>query len=264
MGSQISCTSLSCFFSSIDNKIEKMIYHPPQRNINSYSNLNTNRSALLQYFTKNGNKISALQITPHGNNCPEKYIVYSHGNSGDIVNMYSYCAKLADELNIGVFIYDYIGYGLSEATEPSEEGCYNSIDATLNYLLYEWKMDPTKIFLVGHSLGTGVIVDYISKHDWTTPVILISPYKSICKIVIDTSCIAPIDKFRSKEKLKFVKCPIKIFHGEHDDVINITHGIKMYNSLTNKTLEPVWFKNTNHHDILDKITKDHYLEVLNY
>jgi pimeloyl-ACP methyl ester carboxylesterase len=256
---------LSCSVTSIDDRIEKMIYFPPQIDQHMYfSALNTQRSKMVEYYTKSNKKVSAVYITPENNSKPEKYIVFSHGNGSDIFTMFGYLSYLSNHLCVGIFAYDYLGYGLSESIEPSEQGCYDSMDATVYYLLNNWKMDEKNIFLVGQSLGTGITVDYISKNKWNTPVILISPYKSICTVIANTSCVAPIDKFTSKKKLKNVSCPIKIFHGKSDEVINVSHGMEMYNNLKNKTLSPVWFDGIGHNNILDVITKDHFMEVLNY
>jgi hypothetical protein len=205
-----------------------------------------------------------VYIKPNNNLYPKKWIVYSHGNATDILLMHNYYQYLANELDVGIFAYDYIGYGMSEPLKPTEQLCYESIDAVMYYLIDTCKLDAKKLFLVGQSLGTGIVVDYASKNNWTTPIILISPYKSICKIVVNTSCVHPVDKFQSQSKLKNLKCSVKIFHGINDKVINIVHGIDMYNTLIDKTFDPVWFGNTGHCDILYKISKEEYLEVLEY
>lgn len=263
MGSYIS--SLCHCSSIIDEKIGKMIFHPPQIDVNIYSQiLVSSRSALIELTTLNNEKISVVQVKPTFNEFPQKYIVFSHGNSSDILTMFEYFKDLADELNIGVIGYDYIGYGLSEKTIPTEQGCYDSIETVIDSLIDNWQIEPKNIYLVGHSLGTGITIDYVSKHVWNTPVILISPYKSICKVVADTFCVAPFDKFQSQHKLQHITCPIKIFHGCDDQIINISHGVYMYNNLRNKLFDPVWFSGTDHDNILQRITMEHYLDVINY
>jgi abhydrolase domain-containing protein 17 len=264
MGSLFSYSTSSSCCKSIDDTIEQKIFHPPMRNDSDFGDLNSKQTTLLEYYTKKEQKISAIRIMPEGNTHPEKYIVYSHGNGCDILDANSFCKNLANNLNVGVICYDYIGYGLSEKISPSEQGCYDSIEATIDFMIYKLEINPKRIYLMGQSLGTGITIDYISKHDWITPVILISPYKSICKVVVNTSIISPIDKFKSQKKLVNIKCPIKIFHGVADEIIGINHGIAMYNSLQNKTFAPVWFEGIGHNDILDSITHDYYLEVLNY
>lgn len=263
MGSSIA--SLCHCPSFIDEKIGKMIFHPPQIDDSIYNQtLISSRSALVELKTSNNEKISVVQINPSYNKFPQKYIVFSHGNSCDILTMFDYFIDLADELNIGIIGYDYIGYGLSEKIVPTEQGCYDSIETVIDSLIDNWQIDPKNLYLIGHSLGTGITIDYISKHVWNTPVILISPYKSICKTVVDSFCVAPFDKFKNQHKLQHITCPIKIFHGCDDQVINIDHGVYIYNNLQNKTFDPVWFNGTGHNDIFQRITKEHYLDVLNY
>lgn len=248
----------------IDQKMDKMIFFPPQiEHSLYYSMLNTHRSLLLDFKTINGKKISAVQVRPQNNVFPDRYIVYSHGNGSDILTMFDYFQMLADDLNVCVFGYDYIGYGLSENELPTEQGCYESLESVMDFLLHIWKINPKKILLIGQSLGTGITIDYVSKYEWNVPIILISPYKSICKVVMDTSCVRPIDKFRSQSKLKKVSCPIKIFHGDADDVINIKHGKELYNSLQNKHFAPTWLEGIGHNNILLKIKTDDYMEVIN-
>lgn len=256
-------------FASIDNKIEKLIYYPPTANANLYKqSLNTKRSSLFYLESINKYKISAICINPENNNEPSlpptKYIVWSHGNGTDIYDMYPYFTMLADKLNVCIIAYDYIGYGLSENIRPKEKLCYESLETVMKHLLCELKINALDIYLVGHSLGTGVVIDYMSKNDWKTPSILISPYKSICRVVANTSCVSPIDKFESNKKLSQIDCPIKIFHGESDELINISHAVDLYDNLKDKSLLPVWFTGVGHNNILQWITKEHYLEVLEY
>lgn len=275
MGSSLSSFNPSAKIS--DNIIDKFIYGPPAYYTSTYHQLCSYNTKLVTYRTANNQRVAAFLIKPDSNSTPKKYIIFSHGNGSDIADMHGYCSMLANQLQAGVLIYDYIGYGLShdidddgmpmvgrpDSTLPTEQGCYDSIEASINYLC-DLKINPADIYLVGHSLGTGITVDYVAKHNWQQPIILISPYKSICKVVLDSSCTSLIDKFTTQSKLDKVVCPVKIFHGINDTLINIKHGKELYNKLINKALEPVWFENTGHNDILEKITIEHYQTVVNY
>jgi pimeloyl-ACP methyl ester carboxylesterase len=258
--------TLSSFIPLIDRTIEKYIYYPPKGNIEDYYTiLNTQRSMFLEInATNNEEFISVVKIRPYYNYSSDKYIVFSYGNGTNILEMFPYYKYLADQLDVNVIGYDYIGYGLEGDISPCENGCYRSIDTIMGYLLNTCGIDSSDIYLVGQSLGTGVVIDYVSRYIWDTPIILISPYKSICRVVVNSPCVAPIDKFRSKQKLKYVTCPVKIFHGIADRVINISHGRAIYNSLVNKDFNPVWFDEVGHNDILQYITREHYLEILTY
>ena len=250
--------------SSIDNCIEKHIYYPPKIDKNQYKFLDTVRSLVFEVRTAKKEKVCGVYIRPRQNNFPHKYIVFSNGNNSDTLTLFEYLKNLSDDLNVGVISYDYIGYGVSEMKPPSEKLCYDSLEAIMNHLLEECYLSPKNIFLVGYSLGTGVVVNYISQKSWKTPVILISPYKSICTVVFDHLIVSPIDKFKSLKKIKNVVCPVKIFHGNADEVILVGHAKKIYNYLPNKSLKPVFFKGVGHNDILGKISKKHFDEVLNY
>src|SRR5690349_13997322 len=48
-------------------------------------------------------------------------LLYSHGNAGNIGGRVSIARLLVDQLGVGVFLYDYRGYGRSEGV-PSEAG----------------------------------------------------------------------------------------------------------------------------------------------
>lgn len=255
---------MGSWFTKIDDSIDEMIFMPPMYDFLVYNELNTEYSKLYVLKSKRNNKVPMVQIRPDYNCFPEKYIVFSHGNGSDIYSMFSYLKQLSNKLNVGILAYDYVGYGLSRDEKPTEQKCYDSIESVVNFLIEEYKLDINNIYLVGQSLGTGIVMDYISKNQWDNPVILISPYKSICKVVFDTSFVRPIDKFRTINKLGDITCPVKIFHGENDQVINISHAKEIYENLLDQTFDPVWFPYTDHNDILDKITVSHFREVLDY
>ena len=123
------------------------------------------------------------------------------------------------------------------------------------------------ILLVGQSLGTGIVVDYISKQQnkWSNPVILISPYKSIPKIITQYNLIEFLickNKFCTYDKIIKTICPIKIFHGCIDNLIPISHSEELFELTPNKSIQPTWFDNTGHNDILNKIDMDEYIIIL--
>ncbi|VBB17619.1 alpha/beta hydrolase family protein [Yasminevirus sp. GU-2018] len=236
-------------------------------------------------FITNGEyKISLLTSTPKTYKASlRECIVFSHGNGSDILSMRSLCDYWADVFMLDCICYDYPGYGLSvrlddelsttssftssmskpskrtrPKTYPTEEGCYNSMKIVMDHLRKEYDV----IYIVGQSLGTGICVDYCAKYAWKTPIVLISPYKSIARVIADSCATSAIDSsFNTYEKVDKLKCPVKIFHGDSDTLIHISHGEDIYKALLDKKLSPVWLKNVGHNDILDKITTAHLLEV---
>lgn len=245
-------------FSAIDDTISSLIFHPPQTDKNHIKALATKPN----YFFRWVNGIVALEIKPKLKQS-DKVLIFSHGNASDVYTMHEYLEHLANSLKITVVCYDYPGYGLSLG-EPDEETCNNALETIINY--YATKCQPQNIILVGQSLGTGVVMHYVSTHTWNTPVILISPYKSLQRVI----CDAPIElsfrhnTFSTLYKLEKVTCPVKIFHGKHDKLIDCSHSEYIYKHLPNKTFLPSYYEGIGHNDILRIIGVDELLSVINF
>jgi pimeloyl-ACP methyl ester carboxylesterase len=242
---------------SIDSYINERLFFPcPTDESRIYSSEKSN----IKTFLING--ISGVKVLPDNpKEKIDKVLIYSNSTCADIVCMGPYLEQLAENLNICCIGYDYPGYGQSGG-ECSEQGCYDSLEIIIDYVLNHLNMPKENIILMGASLGTGVIVDYISKHDWTALVILVCPFKSVCTIMYDTILVKPVDKFRSIDKISKAKCPVKIFHGEKDDFVNISHAKMLYDKLSNKKIKPTWIPEADHADILDYITMQELYDVI--
>jgi hypothetical protein len=144
------------------------------------------------------------------------------------------CHYWSNLFGLDCVCYDYVGYGLSKCANnidivyPTEDGCYRSIEIMMDVLNKKYD----KIFLVGQSLGTGVCVDYCSKTDWIDPIILISPYKSLVRVMADSCLSSTIDSsFNILDKVPKLKCPVKIIHGKNDKLICVEHGVEILNKI---------------------------------
>lgn len=241
-------------FYQINSFYSKLVFMPPGMD-ESYRNVNYHH----KIKSKNGNLISYFEYKPseikYNYNSPKpKIIIWSHGNAMNSYGMEYYFKHICKITNVIVIAYDYQGYGFSEGS-CSENNCYEDLEAIIEHVKNKYMANHKNIYLIGQSLGTGVIVDYISNHKWTTPVMLISPYKSIIRIMAPTlgNYVGWFDMFNSISKINTIKCPVKIIHGLDDDIVDISHGKDLYNSLPNKTLDPLWLKNCNHNNIIDHL-----------
>jgi pimeloyl-ACP methyl ester carboxylesterase len=128
------------------------------------------------------------------------------------------------------------------------------------------KVRKENIILMGQSIGTGVVMSYAHKHNWTNPIILVSPYKSIVAVATNSCSTMTqyIDKFPSLKYIKEMDCPIKIFHGIDDKLIPISHGMDLDDANPNKTFKPTWMEGVGHNGILEIIQTKDLLEVVNY
>ena len=188
-------------------------------------------------------------------------IIFSHGNATDIFNMHPYLKHLAYQTNSIIVCYDYPGYSLSTGI-PKKKTCINSLYVTVEFVK---EKIGKNILLVGQSLGTGIVCEFVKKHNWKKPIVLISPYRSIAQVgsemLLGTSYFIDYvveDNYLSYECLKTFNYPVKIYHGIDDDLISIKHGKDLWDVVKNKTLEPVWFENCGHNDILERIDNNDF------
>lgn len=249
------------YFDIVNNQIKNILYPKPEYDKKLLRNLKKYERTKLFYIKNQylGLKINICEIKPKSTEY-DKIIIFSHGNGCDIYTFYPYLKSLADNLNALVVSYDYPTYGLSQG-ELNEFTCYESLQMVITHYLN----NTDKILLIGQSLGTGIVVDYISKNQWTNPVILISPYKSIPKVITDldiVECLVSKNKFASYLKIFHAQCPIKIFHGKSDKTIESSHSIELYNLISNKKFKPTFFNNVGHNDILTYIDFNEYNEIL--
>lgn len=174
--------------------------------------------------------------------------LYLHGNAGTRggghrVELYR---VLSEKLNAHVIAFDYRGYADSSNVSPSEPGLVED-----THHVYEWllqRVNPSRIFIWGHSLGTGVGVAFTHKISTNMPAALIleAPFTRIIDAAkhhplsifhrympfFDMLIAKPIGDedtgFDSISRINRVKCPILILHAEDDGFVPFDHGKTLY------------------------------------
>lgn len=174
-------------------------------------------------------------------------ILYSHANAEDLGNIYPWCKFLSKMLNVNVMAYDYTGYGLAhDQGEPSEENCYADIDAAYSYLRNSLRISPSNIVLYGRSLGSGPSCYLASRtadpesrdesegntfQGAVGGVILHAPFLSVFRIVLDSGCTLPGDKFPNVDYLPSVQSPVLMVHGTKDSIVPFDHSERLLHAL---------------------------------
>lgn len=151
-------------------------------------------------------------------------ILFIHGNAADLGDVRPVLDNM-QRWGFSVFAYDYRGYGTSDG-QPSERNAYQDLDAAYTYLTQQLKVPPDRIIAYGQSLGGGSATDLAARHP-IAGLILESTFTSAFRVVVPFP-IPPFDKFTNRNKLKQVRCPVLVMHGEADTTIPFSHGQALY------------------------------------
>ena len=164
-------------------------------------------------------------------------LLWCHGNAGNISYRLDNMKLLHDKTGAGIFIFDYRGYGYSQG-RPSEIGTYRDAEAALAYLHQRPDIDTDSIVIFGRSLGGAVAVDLASRHP-CRGLILESTFTSLIDIFEipfeyrdDSELRSRFSavKYDSLAKIKKVKVPLLMFHGDRDEVVPFESGCSLFSA----------------------------------
>jgi uncharacterized protein len=173
-------------------------------------------------------------------------LVYFHGNAKSLVERAPRFELMTANGN-GLLAVSYRGYFGSTGT-PSEQGLYEDSEATYREAL-SLGYTPSRIVLVGESLGTGVAINLAAKKP-VAAVVLDSPYTSIPDVAAARYWIFPVqtlmwDRFDSDKKIGQVRVPLLITHGTKDGIVPFHFGQKLF-SLANEPKKFIEAKDAGH------------------
>jgi fermentation-respiration switch protein FrsA (DUF1100 family) len=148
--------------------------------------------------------------------------LWLHGNAGNISHRVENIALVHQRLGVGVFIFDYRGYGQS-AGQPSEDGLYRDADAALAYLRGRPDVEPGCVVLFGRSLGANIAAALAARED-VRGVILESPFSSVPGLARALYPMLPLDsvlrsRYDAREKIARVRAPVLVIASRDDAVI---------------------------------------------
>jgi fermentation-respiration switch protein FrsA (DUF1100 family) len=156
---------------------------------------------------------------------------WSHGNAGNISHRVENIKLLHDRVKVNVFIFDYRSYGRSEG-KVSEEGTYRDATAALAHLHSRDDVDPKRVVFFGRSLGAAVAAE-LATREACSALILETPFASIQEMARVVFPLLPIGgllriRYDTLEKVKRIKAPVLILHGDRDDIVPYEQGKKVF------------------------------------
>jgi fermentation-respiration switch protein FrsA (DUF1100 family) len=170
-----------------------------------------------------GERVIAWHMPPRDD---KPVVLYFHGNGGSIRLRVDRFRRLAAG-GVGLVGLSYRGYGGSTG-RPTERGLIEDARAAYAFAAERY---PGRIAVWGESLGTGVAVALAAEKP-VTHVILDAPYTSTLDVAADLYWFLPVrllmkDQYRSDLRIRNVKAPVLILHGDGDDIIPIKYGERL-------------------------------------
>ena len=160
-------------------------------------------------------------------------IVYFHGNGGNISNVGWLGGSLARR-GFGVLLFDYRGYGLSGGTAADEADLYLDGEAAVSFLTREKGVAQERIVLYGQSLGTAIATETATRQK-AGALILESGFSSASSLAETALPWLPRflhvmgrNRFESARKLRTIRIPVLVSHGDPDPVIPTEEGRALY------------------------------------
>jgi fermentation-respiration switch protein FrsA (DUF1100 family) len=181
----------------------------------------------VRFTTADGVRLHGWWVPRSG--CPA--VFWFHGNGGNISHRLENIALLWRLAQVQIFIFDYREYGLSQG-EITRAGTFLDAAAAYNCITTELQVKASDLILFGRSLGTALALDQAVKHP-ARSLILESAFTSSQDMM---RLYAPFLGHRQPQGPTYdnlgliprLTIPVLIIHGEHDEVIPVAMGRRLY------------------------------------
>jgi hypothetical protein len=162
---------------------------------------------------------------------PRAVALLCHGNAGNMTVLADSLRILNIRHRLTVMTFDYRGYGRS-AGKPSEAGILADARAARRWLAQRTGTPEQDIILMGQSLGGAVAVD-LAAEDGARALILASTFTSLPDAAAShMPWMLPrwnmTMRLDSLSKIGKYPGPVLVSHGDADEIIPFTEGLKLY------------------------------------
>ena len=158
-----------------------------------------------------------------------KTIVFFHGNAGNLENRIHKLNHFKD-MDVNFLIISWRGFSGNKG-KPSEKGLYIDANSTVLWLKNLGLLEKD-IILYGESLGTGIATELAQTNNYAG-LVLETPFTSMVKAAKNFYPYIPVslllkDKYDNQKKIKNIKIPVLVMHGEADQIVPFWMGKKIY------------------------------------
>ena len=185
----------------------------------------------ITFSTEDGETLSAWFLD-HSN--PLASLMFFHGNGGNLsIGSIDYLVSLHRH-RYSVFAFDYRGYGRSSGS-PSEEGLYADSRAAAAFFCNHFRREDKPVLYVGHSLG-GVAAACAAEAYMPDGLVLQGTFPDKATLLSYYPLLRLLGffsryKLSTLDFIRNVKCPVLVIHGEHDRVVPLAAGRRLFEQL---------------------------------
>lgn len=185
--------------------------------------------------TSDGVRLHAWWVPPAGGpSCGA--LLYLHGNAGHLADR-AFLARRVAATGRGVLLPDYRGFGRSEGT-PREEGLRRDARAAHRWLVEERGVDPGRLVLAGHSLGSAVAVRLAVERP-AAAVVLTGAFRSVPELGAELYGWLPdalfrgwpTERYETRSRAAELEVPALVARGGRDRVVPRAQSRAVYESL---------------------------------
>jgi abhydrolase domain-containing protein 17 len=180
-------------------------------------------------------------------------ILFSHGNAEDLGFLQPILSEM-HEAGFGVVAYDYRGYGQSSRRRPSVRTAVEDAEAVYRYVVDRLGVPPDRLILHGRSLGSGPTLELAVRHE-AAGVVLESAFVSVLRVVTRARLV-PFDHYPNLARVRRVRQPLLVIHGNLDAVIPPWHGHQLFDAAPGPKWAE-WVDGAGHNDLAAIAGADH-------
>ncbi len=200
-----------------------LIFNPVRQREVDHPQSEAHRTRHIVLRTADGERLAGWLLTP---NAPGRHpgVLYFGGRSEEV----SWVVRDAGRMFPGmtVLAMNYRGYGGSSGT-PGERELLDDANMLWQWLAGHYRVDGSRMAVVGRSLGSGVAVQVAAQHA-VSSLVLVTPYDSIVSLARRRFRAMPVDwllrhRFESTRFAAQLQTRVLVLRAEEDKVVPHSH-----------------------------------------
>ena len=204
---------------------------------------------------------------PAGKGSPN--ILYFHGN-GEIASDYDYVAPLYQQHGINLFVADYRGYGESDGSPSCSAMIRDALPIFQGFVTFLSNGGfGGGLFVMGRSLGSAPAIEVAYHYPQLLQGLIVESGFASQRNQLERLGVTHLFRdmegvvgFGNDVKMKQVRIPTLIIHGEEDEIIPVTEGRALYALSGAEQKQALFVPNAGHNDLLERAGEDYMQSIV--